>query len=55
MTQKEKLIKAFMTFQQIKNNAQSLDIEAKDYDVKFHKNYTKSIIEKCDEIIKLFK
>lgn len=55
MTQKEKLMKAFIAFQQIKSSVQSLEKEAEDYDMRFHRSYTNSIIKKCDEAIKLLK
>lgn len=55
MTQKDKLIKAFMALQSIKSSVMSLEREADSYDIRFHKSYTSSIIKKCDETLKLLK
>lgn len=42
MTQKEKIIKAFMALQSIKSSVMSLEREAEDYDMRFHRSYTSS-------------
>lgn len=55
MTQKDKIIKAFMALQSIKSNIMRLEREAEGYDMRFHKSYTSSIIKKCDETLKLLK
>ena len=55
MTQKEKLIKAFIALQSIKSGVMNLEREADSYNLRFHKSYTSSIIKKCDETLKLLK
>lgn len=53
MTQKEKLIKAFLAMKRIKHSAERLEEEAKDYDVKFCRSYSEDIISMCDEIARI--
>ncbi len=55
MTQKDKILKAFLALQFIKSKAINLEREAESYDMKFHRSYTGSIIKKCDELLKELK
>lgn len=55
MTQKEKLIKAYQAILMIKNQVLSLEREAEDYDMRFHRSYTSAICKKCDETLKMLK
>lgn len=55
MTQKEKLIKAFMALTSIKHSIENLNNEANDYDMSFHKSYVRDIKSECDKTLKLLK
>lgn len=50
MTQKEKIMEAFVAFQIIKSSAESLKEEAKDYGVRFPEEYAESIINQCNKL-----
>ena len=53
MTQKEKLVKAGMMACQIKSIAQSLRIDARDFDCHFPLTHAKRLEEIADEYLKL--
>lgn len=53
MTQKEKLMRASIMAQKIKNIAQSLRYDAKDYDVHFPLQYAKDLESIANEFLKL--
>jgi len=55
MTQKEKIMKAFTSLVMIKNSINSLDREAEDYDMRFHRKYVNRITDLCDETLNLLK
>lgn len=53
MTQKEKLMRASIMAQKIKNIAQSLRYDAKDYDVHFPLQYANELENIANEFLKL--
>lgn len=52
MTQKEKLIKSFMTIQSIKSTAQNLEKECREYS-STAAMYARNIINKCEDTLKI--
>lgn len=52
MTQKEKLAKSFLAIQSIKNTAQTLERECKEYSSSAAM-YARSIINKCEDYLKI--
>ena len=55
MTQKEKLMKAFLFCQKVKRIAEGLKEESKSYDVRFPVPMANELIEESDKIIKILK
>lgn len=55
MTQKEKLIKAGQMACRVKSIASSILSEGNDYDMQWHKNYCKQLIDVSNEFLKILK
>jgi hypothetical protein len=55
MTQKDKIIRAGIFAHKMKSIARSIEAEGNNYDMQWHKNYCRQLIDVSNEFLKILK